>query len=240
MEKYGIRKRKVATQFRNLSSSISSSSESDEFGDNSIDDPNYDPVKNKRQRIGDAPLSDDSFNLDAENFDKEFDEIESLHINTENSVNTVPEQSTSIEGDVAISNDSSKLPLDAKYFQRVLLNLHENSLQILERISVIEESLIKSGNLITTKMFQSEKTAFAKYHAFSNANRLPMQTLEEVKTFENHLSQSKFQEEAVRSRIPLNQLKQQFRKKTFRNKILRQHNFLYRSIHLSIFPSRHQ
>lgn len=212
MANIGTRKRKLTSRYGDLATTINSSSERDEnFADNSMDDPNYDPLKNKRQRIVEGELlSDDSFTFE-ENFDEEFEQIEALHVNIENSVDThntpqanqppSPEDSTPPKAD-------SELTLDTNYFRKMLTTLHENSLQILTRIAVIEDSLLKSGNLVTTKKVEAEKTAVEKYYAFSKSHGLPMKTMDEINKFENNLSQAEFEEEAVSSHIHTFQLVQ--------------------------------
>lgn len=236
MAKNRTRKRKQTSRYGDLATNMNSTSEMDEnYADNSMDDPNYDPSQNKRQKIvADDLLSDDSFAFLEENFDDEFDGIESLHVNSESLVaidnSTRSNHSPSLEGRappkdhsesslVATDNstrsnnssshensvhpkDHSESSLDAKYFRKMLMILHENSLQTLTRIAVIEDSLLKSGNLVTTKMFETK--AFSKYYEFSKSNGLPIKTIDEIKKFENHLSDEEFEEKAVSSPIPFN------------------------------------
>lgn len=76
--------------------------------------------------------------------------------------------------------------------------LQENTVEILTRLAVIEESLLKSGNLITVKTEEVERQAFSKYHTFVKSNSFPMKSINEFKNFENKLIDDKFEKEAVR------------------------------------------
>lgn len=164
-----------------------------------------------RQRIVEGELfSDDSFLIE-QNFDEEFEQIKGLHVNIENSVDTHnPTQSNQSPRpeDRSPPEADSELTLDTNYFRKMLTTLHGNSLQIFKRIAVIEDSLLKSGNLVTTKNVEAEKTAAEKYYAFSKSHGLPMKTMDEINKFENNLSHAEFEEEAVSSHIHTFQLVQ--------------------------------
>lgn len=205
MSTINIRKRKQPSRYGHQTSALNSSSETDEkFADNSMDDPNYDPSEKKRARFSD--VSNDSHSTyEEENFDKEFDQIEVSDANNTNSVNERDHSIQSPTGEGSSlqkstpAEDSPDSPLDTKYIRNMLMVLHENSLQILTRIAVIEDSLLKSDNLITTKTVKTEKNAFAKYYTFSKSHGLPMKSIDEIKEFEKRLSDTEFQDNTVRS-----------------------------------------
>lgn len=185
-----IRKRKEPSRYGNSALNPDSSVESEPFGDNSMEDPDFEVSKSKRPR--NELLSDDSFTIEEVNFEKEFDEIQRA---TTSSANKSPD----VQENGASSNENYDLPLNATFLRKQLMILHENSLEILTRLAVIEKSLLITGNLITVKSAETERDAFEKYHAFSKSNSLPMKSIEEIKKFENESVNVEFEEEAVSS-----------------------------------------
>lgn len=207
MSTFITRKRKQPSRYGDQTTALNLSSETEEnFADNSMDDPNYDPSEIKRAKLVNNS-NDNSFTYGEENFDKEFDQIE---VSAANNTSSVNERNHSIQSpideDLSLQKstpeeDNPDLPLDTKYIRNMFKLLHENSLQILTRIAVIEESLLKSGNLITTKTVKTEKNAFAKFYKFTKSHGLPMNSINEIKQFENDLSDTEFQENAASSSL---------------------------------------
>lgn len=151
----------------------------DPYSDCSIDDPIFEP---KRQKLLSESMSDNSFK--EENFDEEFNQ-------NQIKLNVMGIQSN------GSTNDSCNSPLDEMFLQKQLIILQRNSVEILTRLSVIEESLLRSGNLITSNSAITERDSFEKYHVFSKSNSLPMKSIAELSQFENKSKEIDFEKEAV-------------------------------------------
>lgn len=196
MDTNHIRKRKRPSRFGNNTAVSESSAEEGDFADNSFDDPNFEISESKRTRMDDTS-SEESITLEQEeNFDKEFDQT--LSVKLDEFVADVTESNHSKE---LISVPSEKNDFESRSYQSLqkrLMILQENTVEILTRLAVIEESLLKSGNLITVKTEEFETQAFSKYHTFVKSNSFPMKSINEFKNFENKLIDDKFEKEAVR------------------------------------------
>lgn len=194
MDKINNRKRKRPSRFGNNIAISDSSAEEDDFADNSFDDPNFE-ISDKRTRVDDTSSRESITFEQEENFDEEFDQTPSAK--REGFVADVTESNHSKE---VISVPFEKSDFESRSYrslQKNLMILQENSVEILTRLAVIEESLLKSGNLITVKSAEVEKQAFSKYHTFLKSNSLPMKSINEFKNFESKLIDDKFEKEAV-------------------------------------------
>lgn len=204
MQNNSSRKRKAPSRYGNRATNeiSESSSESDElFGDNSMDDPNFVVSKSKRQRTAENSSSnDENSSSEEENFDNEFDQIQNRSSSAESNCSGAKRGPThsnkAIDLEKVISNGTG-CGLDDISIYRVLKIVHENSVSILTRLAVIEDSLLKSGALAPVKAEETKKRAFETYHNFSNSNRLPTKTLTEFKEFEKSLQEKEFQQKAV-------------------------------------------
>lgn len=201
MEEHG-RKRRAPVRFGNLALNTGiSSGEEDYSADNSMEDPNFDASQNKRPRIAGGPSRDESFSFTEENFDDEFDSMQSVNTNNSPTGASSEQPPPSNQPLDECPNDQSDLPLDARFFRKQLMILQENSLEILTRLSVIEESLLKSGQLTTVKEEKKKEKAFAKYHGFVNSNNLPIRTVDDMKKFELSLMDETFEHDMVSLQI---------------------------------------
>lgn len=77
----------------------------------------------------------------------------------------------------------------------LLKKLYENSIDILARVSVIEESMIKNGFLKP----KSERLSLSKDHfdTFMKSNNLPLKSVEHMNTFNQNLKNEAFKKTAV-------------------------------------------
>lgn len=210
MQNNSSRKRKAPSRYGNRATNeiSESSSETDElFGDNSMDDPNFEVSKSKRQRTAESLSSnDENSSSEGENFDNEFDQIRQSRLiqNRSSSAESdcsgaergPTDSNKAIDLEKVISNGES-CELDDLSLRRVLQIVHGNSISILTRLAVIEDSLLKSGDLAPVKAEETKKRAFEMYHNFSNSNRLPTKNLTEFNEFEKSLQEKEFQQKAV-------------------------------------------
>lgn len=184
------RTRKVPSRYGNLASNASSSSEIDEaFGDNSTDDPNFDPTADKRRKIFEC---EDDISSATENFDEEFDRIQ-----TSSRSNQASERASLNAIERVPADDDLDSSLDKMSLRQLLMILHKNSFETLARLAVVEESLLRGGSLITVKTEKAEEEAFQKFHDFTNSYSLPMTKIDQVRTFESQLKDKKFEELTV-------------------------------------------
>lgn len=204
MKKNVIRKRKIPSRYGEVISDKESSSETDIYADNSMDDPDFEVLNNKKRKT-DESISDESLSEEIQqNFDDEFDQIESMSTPVEKS--HTPCDQTVLNNELNLSADQKHIPsredgcdahLDGQFLRNKLLILEENTIQILTRIAVIEKTLIKAGSLVTIQNEETEKKAFEKFYNFSESNNLPMKSLDDIKRFETKLNDKDFKEEAV-------------------------------------------
>lgn len=170
MQKNSSRKRKTPSRYGNAATNeiSESSSETDElFGDNSMDDPNFEVSKSKRQRTAESLSSnDENSSSEGENFDNEFDQIRQSRLiqNRSSSAESdcsgaergPTDSNKAIDLEKVISNGES-CELDDLSLRRVLQIMHGNSISILTRLAVIEDSLLKSGDLAPVKAEETKK-----------------------------------------------------------------------------------
>lgn len=204
MVKNVVRKRKVPSRYGAVISNEESSSETDVYADNSMDDPDFEVLNNKKRKT-DESISDESLTEETQqNFDDEFDQIESMSTPVEK--NHTPCDQTVLNNELNLLADQEYVPsredgcderLDGQFLRKKLLILEENTIQILTRIAVIEKSPIKAGSLVTIQNDETEKKAFEKFYNFSESNNLPMKSLDDIKRFETKLNDKDFKEEAV-------------------------------------------
>lgn len=190
------RKRKLPSRYGNLISNANFSSDVEEvFGDNSMDDPNFEPLENKRQKTSNVESLNDGSSADQENFDEEFDKIETVS-RSNRALERESVNGTGATEHALLKGDCDSY-LDPTFLRKLLMSLHSNSLEILTRLGVIEESLLRSGSLITVKTEEARIEAFKKYHDFCTSNNLPMKSIDDVKNFEWKLMGETFVEETV-------------------------------------------
>lgn len=196
MDKKFNRKRKRPSRFGDNIAISDSSAEEADFADNSFDDPNFEISDSKKTRMNDTSSGESITFEPEENFDEEFDQTPSSK--RDEFVADVTESNHSEKELTSVPSEENDF--ESRSYQRLqkhLMILQENSVEILTRLAVIEESLLKSGNLITVKTAEVERQAFSKYHTFLKSNSLPMKCINEFKNFESKLIDDKFQKEAV-------------------------------------------
>lgn len=143
------------------------------FSDNSIEDKNYSPEK-KRSKKDNTPKDMDEIDLN-----DDFISIQSYLSN--NSVgNGKAIEKTQKNSDKCTSTVSPAADIDVN----LLSKMYENSVEILARLAVIENSLIKNGLL---KQVKPEKKSTDAVNAFMLAHHLPLKSLEHIQKFESNL-----------------------------------------------------
>lgn len=66
-------------------------------------------------------------------------------------------------------------------------------------MSVIEDSLLKNGSLISVNNNIDKSNSFEDFHAFLKSNRMPLQNIEDTQLFETNLCDPEFRKVAVRA-----------------------------------------
>lgn len=173
--------------------SESNSSEQENLNDDSFEDKNYSPEK-KRQKTGNVFAEKVHSNaLVRIDFNKEFHEIQSSISNGESS----SQKEESCSSIVITENDSQNkknedgcaternCESDLSHMQ-LLIGLQKTSIEILARLSLIEDSLMKNGTL---KFVKSEKISLSNDHsvAFMESNNLPLKSIGHIDMFESRL-----------------------------------------------------
>lgn len=157
----------------------------------STDDESYQPPKRKRN--GDERreeenirqnISGDPIELSNQNFDNEFDKIS----------NSISEKHTESISDHNLNVVNG---CNCSEHEKMLKSMHENTVTILKRISVIEDTLIKNGTLSTIRGEGFEADPFEHFHSFCTQNGLPLKNLDDMNIFENKLADEKFKSETV-------------------------------------------
>lgn len=109
-----------------------------------------------------------------------------------------------IENSINIDTNSIK---NDDYLDTTVLNGLSSSvagnnkllLEILARVRVIEESLMKNGSLIGANNNNISKgSSFEEFQTFMKSNRLPLQNIEDMASFEKNLFDSDFKKVSVR------------------------------------------
>lgn len=166
------------------------SGESESVADDSVEDKSYSPDSDVRNST--TFQSDISSITDCSmNFESQFEKVDENFIleSTSNSIQKVSTNRTNSEHQL---NDAS--------FQLEVLNqlkmLNNRTIQILARIGVIEDSLIKSGRIVSVQKEEEKNNEFAIFNDYAESKKMPFKTVTEFKEFENSLS-TKSMENAV-------------------------------------------
>lgn len=182
------RKRKPTQRFGDAVNIADVSESFDEpFGDNSYDDSNYSPP-HKRTRdnsFSDADQTRESEVEDMVNFNDEIEEIRRTN-------NMLVADTTILSRMIGESHSEQS---DADPFLKlfnVVNQVLKKTDEILVRVGLIEESLIKKGELITANV-----DLFDKFNTFVEENKLPFMTAMEVDKFEANLKNDEFRNNAV-------------------------------------------
>lgn len=113
-----------------------------------------------------------------------------------NNSNYALEKGASYNG--SAEDESNVISKSPAVDMELLSSLHRNSVEILARITVIEESLIKNKILNTLKsknLFNGELMKHA--NAFMQSNNLPFNRMEDLQAFETKLQSEEFKQVAV-------------------------------------------
>lgn len=184
MAKSQTRDRKKPERYGKRISNIdlSSSTEEDQYADNSMDEETYEPP-NKKNKKGEEHTDSDDETSEHEvsstsipNFNEDFNQIQ---------MTNSPDKKVTHKEKSCNCNDNS-------YLRKIF----ENTQSILKRIEVIEESLIKNGTLVTIKT-EMKQNVFEKYHQFIEQNGFPIKHLDDLKKYERKLCDENFQNEMV-------------------------------------------
>lgn len=198
-----LRNRKSPERFGNPVPSTQMNSSLDEtakdpYSDDSFEDELFNPpTKKKKTAILETSTIVETLKLC--NFDEDFEKIES-DSKIGNSTKLNCDQINGADDGSLMQNDvicQQFTSLDMKFIQQQLLSLNQNTAQILARITVIEESLISNGTLMTVKTGMTEKNAFQSYNVFVESNHLPLKSLEDLREFESNLKDDSWNENAV-------------------------------------------
>lgn len=203
-EKNGRKRKEPSWYGDRMNFNDSSSAESaDPFADNSFEDKDYTPEKRRKKSSidGDTIESTICSNnssqfvvIDLNNEINKANEKSSSGREMETVIPTRSETariiaSPSIELNEVIGNNQTEIHMN------LLKKLYENSIEILARVSVMEEAMLKNGSFKP----KSEKKTLSKEHfdAFMKSNNLPLKSLEHMQTFENNLKDVAFAATAV-------------------------------------------
>lgn len=178
-----------------MSQSSDSANEGELFSDDSMDDKNYTPEKKKQKKstnIAQNSIEFEQIDLNIEfnrltrneSEGKECEHGESRKSNLANSIQDKREERNNVENTVP--------EIDNKLLQ----NLYKNSVEILERISVIEDSLMKQGVLKVVKNEKNSKSV-DHFESFMTSNNLPLKCIDHMDTFELSLKDDTFKNIAV-------------------------------------------
>lgn len=208
MAKVSTRNKKKPNRYGNSESSFPTHEEEEEaFTDNSMDDPDFvlekssnsvssdgEPSRKKTKIDASSKAQNKNITFEKNNFDDEFDSIrQTLHENSQLTVSPSGQSTNNIV-------DS----LDGAFIRQQLLKLNTNTEQILARITVIEESLMRNGALITVNTNAKRQKALEEFQSFSKLNKLPLKCIEDVKKFESNLLDSEFKSKAVNLILHMN------------------------------------
>lgn len=198
------RNRKVTQRYGYIDLDHDSSTQIDNsnepFSDNSFDDSLYAPPPTKRLKKNEFDSDSDSScqseqrmqkenDKVIDNFDEYFDSIKKA------SENSSPENNVSEFRQVVEAKNDNSMSTELQFLRGMMTNLYKNSIQILTRIGIIEKSMMKNGNLITLE--ENQMDPFHEYNTFIASQKLPLDDLENMKKFEENLTNEIFRKEAV-------------------------------------------
>lgn len=147
-------------------------------------------------------------NIDVDNFDQEFDFLisQTTHGQTDGNTDSNDEDLNGIlVMEKTSTGTNSKSVNDHKEHETLSSRSNDDLnnkllLEILVRVKVIEQSLMKSGALITTDDVD-KGSSFEEYHTFIKSNRLPIKNIEDMTTFEQNLCDPEFRKVSVMSKL---------------------------------------
>lgn len=180
------RKRLQTVRFGKSASLNISDSTDEPYADNSLDDMNFTPPKKKPKCVSN---SDDYNDIDVIDLNEQFDKIKGSEFTSEVLTNHT-------FGD---TDDKSDIENDRVHAQSIKSTLHElfrNTVEILTRVSVIEESLIKN-KILTTIKIDKDFDQREQFQSFAASYKLPFTSIEDVISFEEKLADGKFVKQAV-------------------------------------------
>lgn len=108
-----------------------------------------------------------------------------------NTVNVDERKSKAHEGDISCAG---YVEVDGK----MILQLYKNSIEILARIGILEENMMKNPMMKMQNVRSNEsKAEIERFHLFMKSNGFPMTSLQQVDALEVKLKDSSFNEAAV-------------------------------------------
>lgn len=207
------RKRKQPERYGKLVLDFTSKSDEFEpFTDNSFDDKTYEPEKSNDVNLHHTGGTDDglSMNSAGENIDSGHRIQSNNHGFHDNSINfdaefdaiTSAKRVTEFDQTDSANKDSPN-----RVFASQKLTLHEfpsqdgfqtkvlhQLQQILTRIGVIEDSLIRNGGLISVKIENDKQAPFKEWTSFAKTKELPFKTVDAFIAFEDTLDEKSMKE----------------------------------------------
>lgn len=156
------------------------------FGDDSMEDKNYSPP-NKKQKIQNDELDPDD-EIDDLELNGEFDKIKT---SLANETSALERKQSAQELECEKNPVVQSLVVDNKLLQQ----LFANSLEILARVSMIEESLI-TRKILSSIQHDRNFEQSEQFKSFIE-NKLPLMSLKDLESFEQKLSDVEFAKKAV-------------------------------------------
>lgn len=168
----------------------------DPYIDNSLDDKSYAPNESEKSSAS-SNLNDSQMN-----FDRQFDEID--RNSKQNCISTIEER---VIAEQTADSSSPPEPIAGEFacrtntnsFQSAVLEqlklINRSNNEILTRLCVVEESLIKNGQMISLKREESEEVSdFEIFDRYVSMNKMPFKNVVEVNEFETGLDKRKMDE----------------------------------------------
>lgn len=202
------------------------------YEDNSFDDEMFDPTKyiptkripNLLKKAKKRKLDDED--LEILELNDEFDQITKSKSDTPSActTKTVVHEHHDMSENSLVENTDSRSPIKKNALNshltenegqmkvcteepainmEMLLSLYRNSVEILARITVIEESMIKNKTLTTIKK-EDQFDSINHANAFMKANNLPLNSTQHMKTFETNLECAEFMKVTVSDTLLMN------------------------------------
>lgn len=170
------------------------------FSDDSAADKNFEPP-NKRQKNGhdlnQSDVSAQDRDISVLELNAEYDDLMSMSGACTNQItaNEIGKSPVHIKSDDCHDNAHKQ---SSVIDNKLMMQLHKNTVEILARLAVIEAMLIKNKVSSTDKVNdglydQNDR----KYKSFIASNGLPLKTVQDVDLFEEKLSDDEFFKETV-------------------------------------------
>lgn len=190
-----MKRTRTQTQRFGTASLICDLSGDDEpFGDNSFDDKDFEPTSKNQKTIEENDQSVESSKID--NFDEEFEVIaRKTQFAPSVVIDELRQSTTDVESSQKHSNQIENLDsLDQADLKALLLkcieqlnDLKRGNSQILFRITVIEESMMRNGTLMTIKHESNQIDKFETFNSFINKLNFPLTNISDMNKFEENL-----------------------------------------------------